>query len=79
MDRTAARAAFHEIRSDAGGHLIALGIQMAGHRSGCGEAGIGQWRRLDEVEGDGHFHGAFDGGAAHFAVALRGMGVAHGK
>ncbi|MPL80474.1 hypothetical protein SDC9_26374 [bioreactor metagenome] len=74
-DRIARRD--HQVGTDAGGDLVARGVEMAGDRARRGEAGELQAFALHHVEGQHGVDRAFDRGAADLAVALRGMGVAH--
>ena len=71
--------ALHQVRADAGRHLVALGVEMARHRARRGEARRLQLGVLHQVERQHDVHLAFDRRAADFAVALRGMGVADAR
>ena len=52
---------------------------MTAHRPGRGEARKAQVRILDEPKRAASDDRTLDRGAAHFAVALRGVGVSHGE
>ena len=76
MPATASRRRGHQVGADAGRDLIPLGVQMPRDGPRRGETRGFQVRALHQIKRQDHVHRAFNRGAADFAVALGGMGVA---
>ena len=69
----------HQIGTDAGGDLVPSRVEMAGHGSVGAKTRVGERLLLQQIELQADAHGAFDGRAADFAVALRCVRIAHRK